>query len=120
MQVNEANSNLVHNGGISGLLSQKGGRDVQNFSDRWIREHGPVPPGHVAVTEAGSLPCKWLIHAVGPIWRGGNSGEDAELYDALWNSLVWASKLQAKSIAIPLVGAGFLGFQKGMLCFGVV
>jgi len=110
--VNEANSNLTHNSGTAAALAQKGGKEVQVQSDRWVRKHGPVSPGQVAVTEAGQLPCKWLIHAVGPVWRGGNWREDSELWDAMWNCLVWASKLHARSIAIPAVGSSFLGFQK--------
>jgi len=110
--VNEANSNLTHNSGTAAALAQKGGKEVQVQSDRWVRKHGPVPPGQVAVTEAGQLPCKWLIHAVGPVWRGGNWREDSELWDAMWNCLVWSSKLHARSIAIPAVGSSFLGFQK--------
>eukprot|EP00026_Physarum_polycephalum_P006537 Phypoly_transcript_06585.p1 GENE.Phypoly_transcript_06585~~Phypoly_transcript_06585.p1 ORF type:complete len:409 (+),score=82.13 Phypoly_transcript_06585:425-1651(+) len=110
--VNESNGNLNHTSGVAGVLAQKGGKEIQLQSDRWVRKHGPVPPGQVAVTEAGQLPCKWLIHAVGPIWRGGNSREDNELWDAMWNCLVWASKLHAHSIAIPAIGATFLGFQK--------
>lgn len=110
--VNEANGNLSHTSGVAGVIAQKGGKEVQLQSDRWVRKHGPVPPGQVAVTEAGQLPCKWLIHAVGPIWRGGNWREDSELWDAMWNCLVWASKLHARTIAIPALGATFLGFQK--------
>jgi len=110
--VNESNGNLSHTSGVAGVLSQKGGKEVQLQSDRWVRKHGPVPPGQVAVTEAGQLPCKWLIHTVGPIWRGGNWREDSELWDAMWNCLVWASKLHARSIAIPAIGATFSGFQK--------
>jgi len=110
--VNESNGNLNHTSGVAGVLAQKGGKEVQLQSDRWVRKHGPVPPGQVAVTEAGKLPCKWLIHAVGPIWRGGNLREDNELWDAMWNCLVWASKLHARSIAIPAIGATLLGFQK--------
>lgn len=110
--VNEANGNLNHTSGVAAVLSQKGGKEVQLQSDRWVRKHGPVAPGQVAVTEAGQLQCKWLIHAVGPIWRGGNWREDSELWDAMWNCLVWASKLHARSIAIPAIGATFLGFQK--------
>jgi putative ATPase len=110
--VNESNGNLNHTSNVAGVLALKGGKEVQLQSDRWVRKHGPVPPGQVAVTEAGQLPCKWLIHAVGPIWRGGNWREDSELWDAMWNCLVWASKLHARTIAIPAIGATFLGFQK--------
>jgi len=112
--VNEANSNLQHKSGIAGALSQTGGRDIQIQSDRWIRKYGPVPPGRVAVTEAGSLPTKRIIHAVGPIWRGGNSNEDHEYWDAIWHSLETAHKYKFKNIAIPAIGFGFLGFPKSV------
>jgi len=110
--VNEANSNLQHKSGIAGAISQTGGRDIQIQSDRWIRKYGPVPPGRVAVTEAGSLPTKRIIHAVGPIWRGGNSNEDHEYWDAIWHSLETGHKYKFKSIAVPAIGFGFLGFPK--------
>lgn len=108
--VNEANSNLQHSRGIAGAIAQKGGRDIQHQSDRWIRKYGPVPPGAVAATEAGALHAKRILHAVGPIWRGGNSNEDNEYWDAIWHALEWAHKYRFKSIAIPPLGVGFLGF----------
>jgi len=110
--VNEANSNLQHSSGIAGAIAQTGGRDIQIQSDRWIRKYGPVPPGRVAVTEAGALPAKRVIHAVGPIWRGGNSNEDHEYWDAVWHALDSANKHKFKTIAIPAIGIGFLGFPK--------
>jgi len=108
--VNEANSNLQHSRGIAGAIAQKGGRDIQHQSDRWIRKYGPVPPGAVAFTEAGSLHAKRVVHAVGPIWRGGNSNEDHEYWDAIFHALEWAHKYKFKSMAIPPLGVGFLGF----------
>jgi len=118
--VNEANSNLQHNSGIAGLLSQVGGRDIQIQSDRWIRKYGPVPPGRVAVTEAGALPAKRVIHAVGPIWRGGNSNEDHEYWDSIWHALESAHKYKFKTIAIPAIGVGFLGFPKERSAYLIV
>jgi len=110
--VNEANSNLQHSSGIAGALAQTGGRDIQIQSDRWIRKYGPVPPGRIAVTEAGTLSVKRIIHAVSPLWRGGNSNEDHEYWDAVWHSLESANKHKFKNIAIPAIGIGFLGFPK--------
>jgi len=110
--VNEANSNLQHNNGIAGILSQVGGRDIQIQSDRWVRKYGPVPPGHVAVTDAGALQAKRVIHAVPPIWRGGNSNEDHEYWEAVWHALEASHKHRFKSVAIPAIGIGFLGFPQ--------
>lgn len=118
--VNEANSNLQHNNGVAGLISQVGGRDIQIQSDRWIRKYGPVPPGRVAVTEAGSLHAKRVIHAVGPIWRGGNSNEDHEYWDAIWHAMETAHKYRFKSIAIPAICVGFLGFPKERSAYLIV
>jgi len=66
--VNAANSHLKHGGGVAGAIVRKGGESIQRESDEWVRQHGPVPTGQVAVTGAGNLPAKAVIHAVGPVW----------------------------------------------------
>eukprot|EP01112_Ceratiomyxa_fruticulosa_P016531 TRINITY_DN5008_c0_g1_i3.p1 TRINITY_DN5008_c0_g1~~TRINITY_DN5008_c0_g1_i3.p1 ORF type:complete len:430 (-),score=106.78 TRINITY_DN5008_c0_g1_i3:368-1657(-) len=108
--VNGANSSLAHGGGFAGALVRKGGRDIQTESDRWIRRHGTVPTGCVAFTGPGALPCKIVVHAVGPIWRGGNRGEDKELFDAVYNSMMKAQQFGFKSIAFPAISCGIFGF----------
>jgi O-acetyl-ADP-ribose deacetylase (regulator of RNase III) len=69
--VNAANSHLAHGAGVAGAIAGRGGDVIREESEQWIREHGSVPTGEVAVTRAGALACKWVIHAVGPIWSGG-------------------------------------------------
>jgi len=81
-------------------------------SDRWLRKYGPVPPGQVAITEGGSLHAHRVIHAVGPIWHGGNYREDTELWDCVWNAMLRAQQMKYKSLAFPAIGVGFLGFPK--------
>lgn len=110
--VNAANQYLAHGGGVAGAISRRGGPVIQVESDRWVREHGPVPTGEVAVTLAGNLPCKLVIHAVGPVWRGGTHGEDELLRSAVWNSLAAAHDRGLASIALPAISSGIFGFPK--------
>jgi putative ATPase len=110
--VNAANSHLAHGGGVAGAIVRAGGYVIQEESNRWVREHGPVPTGQVAVTSAGKLPCKYVIHAVGPVWQGGSHDEDALLRQAAWHSLVKAHELQLTSISIPAISSGIFGFPK--------
>ncbi len=110
--VNAANGRLAHGGGVAGAIARKGGPTIQAESDAWVREHGPVPTGGVAVTGAGRLPARWVIHAVGPVWRGGGHNEEALLRDAVWNSLAKADELGASSVALPAISSGIFGFPK--------
>ncbi len=110
--VNAANSRLAHGGGVAGAIVRRGGREIQEESRRWVQEHGPVPTGQVAVTGAGRLPARYVIHAVGPVWRGGHQDEEALLRQAVWNSLAKAHDLGLASIALPAISTGIFGFPK--------
>ncbi len=110
--VNAANSRLAHGGGVAGAIVRKGGREIQEESNRWVQEHGPVPTGQVAVTGAGRLPARYVIHAVGPVWQGGHQNEDELLRQAVWNSLAKAHDLGLRSIALPAISTGIFGFPK--------
>lgn len=104
--VNAANSHLQHGGGVAGAIVRKGGRIIQEESDRI----GFVPVGQAAITGAGTLPCKYVIHAVGP--RMGEGDEDNKLKNAILNSLKLASGKGLKSISIPAISSGIFGFPK--------
>ncbi len=110
--VNAANSHLAHGGGVAGAIVRRGGYAIQEESERWVAEHGPVSPGQVAVTSAGRLPCKWVIHAVGPVWQGGDAQEEELLAAAVGNSLRKAEELKLESIALPAISSGIFGFPK--------
>jgi putative ATPase len=110
--VNAANSHLAHGGGVAGAIVRSGGDAIQAESDVWIRKFGRVLTGQVAVTGAGSLPCKKIIHAVGPVWSGGGAHEDDLLRSAVLNSLLKAQELQFTSIALPAISSGIFGFPK--------
>jgi len=110
--VNAANEHLQHGGGVAGAIVRRGGRTIQEESDRWVREHGSLPTGEVAVTRAGRLPCRFVIHAVGPVWQDGERGEEALLRQATTNSLLKAEELKLRSIALPAISSGIFGFPK--------
>jgi putative ATPase len=108
--VNAANEHLQHGGGVAWAISKKGGPILQQESDSWIREHGPVSHSAPAWTSGGDLPAKYVIHAVGPVW--GDGGEDKKLSDAVTGSLHVATQLKCESIAMPAISTGIFGFPK--------
>lgn len=110
--VNAANGWLAHGGGVAGAILRRGGLDIQLESDAWVEKHGKVPTGGVAVTSAGMLPARRLVHAVGPVWHGGDKGEPELLREAVTNSLDAASNLGSLSIALPAISSGIFGFPK--------
>jgi O-acetyl-ADP-ribose deacetylase len=104
--VNAANSNLKHGGGVAAAIVRIGGQIIQEESDKI----GFVPVGSAAITTSGKLPCKAVIHAVGP--RMGEGDEDAKLRSAIRASLLIASEKKFRDIAIPAVSSGIFGFPK--------
>ncbi len=105
--VNAANQYLEHGGGVAGAIVRKGGYVIQEESREWVRRHGPVPVGEVAVTGAGRLKAKYVIHAVGPRW---GVDDPNLLHDAVVNSLRKAEELNLASIALPAISTGIFGF----------
>jgi O-acetyl-ADP-ribose deacetylase (regulator of RNase III) len=108
--VNAANSALAHGGGVAGAIARKGGSQIQEESVRWVQEHGPVRHAEPAYTRAGRLPCRYVIHAVGPVW--GEGDEDAKLSAAVSGSLALADQLRLASLALPAISTGIFGFPK--------
>jgi O-acetyl-ADP-ribose deacetylase (regulator of RNase III) len=108
--VNAANAQLMHGGGVAGDIVDKGGPEIQAESDAWVREHGAVPHDQPAITGAGSLPCKYVIHAVGPVWGSGD--EDAKLRAAITGALEVAERNKLGSLALPAISTGIFGFPK--------
>ena len=104
--VNAANSHLQHGGGVAGAIVRKGGQIIQDESDKI----GFVPVGHAAITTAGKLPSRFVIHAVGP--RMGEGDEDNKLKNAVINTLKLASEKGLKSISMPAISSGIFGFSK--------
>ncbi|MBT3189397.1 MAG: macro domain-containing protein [Anaerolineae bacterium] len=108
--VNAANSQLQHGGGVAWTISRRGGDVIQSESRAWVAKHGEVSHAQPAYTSAGDLPCKYVIHAVGPIW--GDGDEDTKLADAVTGSLRVASDLGLASVSIPAISTGIFGFPK--------
>ncbi|HKZ54252.1 MAG TPA: macro domain-containing protein [Anaerolineales bacterium] len=108
--VNAANRRLEHGGGVAGAVSRRGGPSIQAESDAWVRAHGLVPHDRPAITGAGQLPCRHVIHAVGPAWSDGD--EEAKLAAAINGSLAVAEERQLKSIAFPAISTGIFRFPK--------
>jgi O-acetyl-ADP-ribose deacetylase (regulator of RNase III) len=108
--VNAANSRLRHAGGVAAMIARKGGPSVNQESRTWLKERGEVSHASPAYTTGGKLPCRYIIHAVGPIW--GRGDEDAKLTAAIISSLELAQKLGLNSIAFSAISTGIFGFPK--------
>ncbi len=102
--VNAANSRLKHGGGVAGAIVRKGGRVIQDESDRI----GCCPVGQAVITGAGNLKTGCVIHAVGP--RMGEGNEDQKLGSATLSSLQLADHHHLRSIAFPAVSTGIFGY----------
>ena len=102
--VNAANSHLAHGGGVAAAIVRRGGQIIQDESDTI----GFVPEGEAAVTSAGTLAARYVIHAVGP--RGGDPQGDAKLQRAVQSSLEQAAQLKLADISFPAISSGIFGF----------
>ena len=108
--VNAANERLAHGGGVAGAISRRGGPEVQRESDAWVSEHGPVPTGGAAITSAGRLKARYVIHAVGPVW--GQGDEEPLLARAVASALSLADERGLASVSLPAISTGIFGFPK--------
>jgi putative ATPase len=108
--VNAANAQLQHGGGLAAAIARAGGPEIQRESDEWVRKNGLARHDRPAVTGAGRLPCRWVIHAVGPVW--GEGDEDRKLATAVRSSLETAASLPAASVGLPAISTGIFAFPK--------
>jgi O-acetyl-ADP-ribose deacetylase (regulator of RNase III) len=106
--VNAANSHLSHGGGVARAIAERGGETITEESKKWVETHGPVAHDSPAHTSGGKLPCKYIIHAVGPVW--GEGEEEGKLSTTIRSSLELAEKLGVESIAFPAISTGIFGF----------
>ena len=107
--VNAANGELQHVGGVAKAIADKGGPIIQAECTQRVRRGGRLVDGEVWLTKrVGNLPCKALVHAVGPQWEGGGAKKKAHLSKAIFQSLKQASKY--RSIALPAISSGVYGF----------
>ena len=102
--VNAANGHLAHGGGVAGIIARAAGPQLQAASDALIEKHGSLHSGEAAVTTAGKLPFKGVIHAVGP--RQGEGEEEEKLIRALQSAFRQAAERGWSSVSFPAVSAG--------------
>jgi O-acetyl-ADP-ribose deacetylase len=100
--VNAANSRLVGGGGVDGAIHAAGGPTIMEE----CRKIGGCPTGQAVITTGGNLKAKYVIHTVGPIYRGGTHGEEKLLASAYRNSLEIASRKKIRSVAFPSISTG--------------
>lgn len=112
--VNAANAQLSHGGGLAAAIVRKGGEEIQ--AESWAK--APLAVGEATVTGAGRLPCRYVIHAVGPRW--GEGEEEAKLRRAVRSALARAEELGLASVALPAISTGIFGYPKGPGCRVIV
>jgi O-acetyl-ADP-ribose deacetylase (regulator of RNase III) len=107
--VNAANEQLQHGGGVALAISHAGGPSIQAESNEWVRVNGPLAPGIAAVTGAGDMPARMVVHVAGPRYREGQDNEGL-LRGAVHAALDAAVVASARSVALPAISAGVFGY----------
>jgi O-acetyl-ADP-ribose deacetylase (regulator of RNase III) len=110
--VNAANSSLLGGGGVDGAIHRAGGPAILEECRRLRARSYPdgLPPGKAVATGAGRLPCRVVIHTVGPVWHGGASGEAETLASCYRTSLALCDEQGLRSVAFPSISTGAYGY----------
>jgi len=108
---NAANSELRGGGGVDGAIHAAGGPAIMLELDQIRTTQGTCPPGSAVATTAGSLPAKWVFHAVGPVWQGGDHGEPEQLASAYRSCLELAEQKGVAYLSFPSISTGIYGYS---------
>jgi O-acetyl-ADP-ribose deacetylase (regulator of RNase III) len=108
--VNAANTHLASGGGVCGAIHRAGGDAIFDECADIVRLRGPLATGEAAITGAGRLPCRYVIHAVGPVWQGGAKSEPAALASCYRESFRLAEEHGLDSISFPSISTGIYGY----------
>jgi len=108
--VNAANSGLMGGGGVDGAIHRAGGAAILEECKQIVARQGRLPTGKAVMTTGGNLKAKYVIHTVGPVWRGGASGEAELLASAYRESLKLAAEHGLRSVSFPSISTGVYGY----------
>lgn len=108
--VNAANSTLMGGGGVDGAIHRAGGPAILEECKQIVAKIGRLPAGEAVITTGGNLVAKYVIHTVGPIWRGGDRHEAQVLANAYRNSLALAKEKGIRTISFPSISTGAYGY----------
>ena len=112
--VNAANNTLRGGGGVDGAIHKAGGKAILEECLQIIQKQGSCATGEAVITTAGNLPAKKVIHTVGPVWSGGEKGEEEALRSCYRNSLQLAVEHGLETIAFPNISTGVYRFPKDL------
>lgn len=110
--VNAANTSLMGGGGVDGAIHRAGGPQILEACRQIVAKQGGCKVGEAVITTAGNMPSKYVIHTVGPVWRGGANDEAQKLANCYINSLKLAVENNCKTIAFPNISTGVYHFPK--------
>ncbi|HLV86075.1 MAG TPA: O-acetyl-ADP-ribose deacetylase [Candidatus Sulfotelmatobacter sp.] len=108
--VNAANSSLLGGGGVDGAIHRAGGPAILAECRQIVSKIGRLPAGQAVLTTGGQLPAKYVIHTVGPVFRGGDHGEAETLASCHRESIRVADEHQLRSLAFPAISTGAFGY----------
>ena len=108
--VNAANSSLLGGGGVDGAIHRAGGPSILAECRRVVSQIGTLPPGKAVITTGGRLTAKYVIHTVGPIYRGGDQGEAKALQSCHRESIRLADEHLVESLSFPAISTGAYGY----------